>query len=247
MLKAISNLVNALFPTTITVNSASDALRITQTGSGNAFVVEDSSTPDASPFVITADGKVGIGGLPTVATSSLNLASNITGNSTSYSQTIQGIIQSDVTTVAGGVRSILSTEAAAFVLTNLRHFQVNNVSIGAGSAVTNQVGYYVSPLTSATNNYGFYSDVASGTGRWNFYANGTADNFFGGSVGIGGAPNASSILDVQSTTKGVRMPNMTSTQKNSIASPAAGLMIFDTTLSKLCVYTGAAWQTITSA
>jgi hypothetical protein len=68
-----------------------------------------------------------------------------------------------------------------------------------------------------------------------------------GNVGIGTTtPSASAILDVQSTTKGVRMPNMTTTQKNAIASPAAGLMVFDTTLSKLCVYSGIAWETITS-
>jgi hypothetical protein len=68
-----------------------------------------------------------------------------------------------------------------------------------------------------------------------------------GNVGIGtSSPSSSAILDAQSTTKGVRMPNMTTTQKNAISSPAAGLMVFDTTLSKLCVYTGAAWQTITS-
>jgi hypothetical protein len=67
-----------------------------------------------------------------------------------------------------------------------------------------------------------------------------------GNVGIGTTANASAILDAQSTTKGVRMPNMTTTQKNAIASPAAGLMIFDTTLAKLCVYSGTAWQTITS-
>lgn len=68
-----------------------------------------------------------------------------------------------------------------------------------------------------------------------------------GNLGIGTtSPSASAILDAQSTTKGVRMPNMTTTQKNAISSPAAGLMVFDTTLAKLCVYTGAAWQTITS-
>ena len=66
-------------------------------------------------------------------------------------------------------------------------------------------------------------------------------------VGIGTAsPNASAILDSQSTTKGVRFPNMTTTQKTTISSPAAGLVVFDTTLSKLCVYSGIAWQTITS-
>lgn len=67
-----------------------------------------------------------------------------------------------------------------------------------------------------------------------------------GNIGIGATANASAILDAQSTTKGVRMPNMTTTQKNAISSPAAGLMVFDTTLAKLCVYTGSAWQTITS-
>jgi hypothetical protein len=41
----------------INANSASDALRITQTGAGNAFVVEDSTNPDASPFVIDFDGR----------------------------------------------------------------------------------------------------------------------------------------------------------------------------------------------
>jgi hypothetical protein len=42
-------------------NSSSDALRITQTGSGNALVVEDSANPDATPFVIDGNGVVGIG------------------------------------------------------------------------------------------------------------------------------------------------------------------------------------------
>jgi hypothetical protein len=35
----------------ISGSTASDALRITQTGAGNALVVEDSANPDSSPFV----------------------------------------------------------------------------------------------------------------------------------------------------------------------------------------------------
>ena len=46
---------------TISVNSSSDALRITQTGAGNALVVEDSANPDSTPFVVTAGGSVGVG------------------------------------------------------------------------------------------------------------------------------------------------------------------------------------------
>lgn len=45
----------------ISANSATDALRITQTGAGNALVVEDSANPDATPFVVTAAGDVGVG------------------------------------------------------------------------------------------------------------------------------------------------------------------------------------------
>jgi hypothetical protein len=68
-----------------------------------------------------------------------------------------------------------------------------------------------------------------------------------GKVAIGtNAPAVSSALDVTSTTKGVLFPRMTTTQKNSITSPTAGLVVFDTTLGKLCVYT-TAWQTISSA
>jgi hypothetical protein len=45
----------------ISANSAADALRITQTGAGNALLVEDAANPDSSPFVVTATGDVGIG------------------------------------------------------------------------------------------------------------------------------------------------------------------------------------------
>lgn len=44
----------------------------------------------------------------------------------------------------------------------------------------------------------------------------------------------------------VKAPNYTTTQKNSLAAQA-GWLVFDTTLGKLCVYTGSAWETITSA
>lgn len=38
----------------------------------------------------------------------------------------------------------------------------------------------------------------------------------------------------------------TTTQKGNIATPAAGMLVYDSTLGKLCVYTGAAWETVTS-
>ena len=42
-------------------STTSDLIRITQLGTGNALVVEDSTNPDATPFVVGAAGSVGIG------------------------------------------------------------------------------------------------------------------------------------------------------------------------------------------
>jgi hypothetical protein len=75
-----------------------------------------------------------------------------------------------------------------------------------------------------------------------------ANNFitsYGQSIGFYGATVASAIVEIQSTTKGFLPPRMTTTQRNAIASPAAGLMIYNTTTAKLNVYT-TAWEAITS-
>lgn len=45
----------------ISGSSAGDALRITQTGAGNALVVEDSTNPDSTPFVISPSGQAIVG------------------------------------------------------------------------------------------------------------------------------------------------------------------------------------------
>jgi hypothetical protein len=64
----------------------------------------------------------------------------------------------------------------------------------------------------------------------------------GGNVGIGIlSPAASAKLDISSTTQGFLPPRMDSTQRNAIASPAAGLTIYNTTLKSFQVYNGTAW------
>ena len=68
-----------------------------------------------------------------------------------------------------------------------------------------------------------------------------------GNILIGTSTNvASAIVNVESTTQGLLFPRMSTTEKLAIVTPTAGLVIFDTTLNKLCVYT-TAWETITSA
>lgn len=52
----------------VDANTASAAVRITQTGAGSALVVEDSASPDATPFVVDASGAVIVGNSTTFAT-----------------------------------------------------------------------------------------------------------------------------------------------------------------------------------
>jgi hypothetical protein len=187
-------------------------------------------------------GQVGIGGTPSAGTT-LRLGRNITGATTSHSLRMDAVVQSDVTNEFRGVTSFPSTQAASFTLGTVNHFIVGGITLGAGSSVTTQAGYSVSSsLTTGATNYGFYGNIAAGTGRWNFYANGTADNYFAGKVGIGNTtPAASAALDVTSTTAGVLFPRMTGTQRDAIASPANGLVLYNTTTDKLQVRAGGAW------
>lgn len=45
----------------VVASTAGALVRITQTGAGDALLVEDSANPDSSPFVVDASGNVGIG------------------------------------------------------------------------------------------------------------------------------------------------------------------------------------------
>jgi len=64
-----------------------------------------------------------------------------------------------------------------------------------------------------------------------------------GSASLGATTaNASAIFDITSTTKGFLPPRMTTTQKNAIASPAAGLVLYDSTTNKLQCYNGSTWN-----
>jgi len=61
-------------------------------------------------------------------------------------------------------------------------------------------------------------------------------------VGIGtNNPDTSAALDITSTTKGLLIPRMTTSQRNSIFSPVEGLTIYNTTLNCLQWWNGTFW------
>ncbi|MEI7725514.1 MAG: FISUMP domain-containing protein [Bacteroidota bacterium] len=58
----------------------------------------------------------------------------------------------------------------------------------------------------------------------------------------GSQPDNSAMLEVKSTDRGLLLPRMTNTQMNAIPSPAAGLMVFNTTLNLLYWFNGTSWD-----
>lgn len=58
--------------------------------------------------------------------------------------------------------------------------------------------------------------------------------------------NTKAAFEIHSTVKGFLPPRMTTTQRNAISSPPAGLVIYNSSTNKLNLYTGAAWEAVTS-
>src|SRR5437867_3280472 len=62
--------------------------------------------------------------------------------------------------------------------------------------------------------------------------------------GTGAPANPAAILDLSSTSGGLLLPRMTTTQMNAISSPVSGLMVYNSTTNCMMLYTAGAWQTI---
>lgn len=167
------------------------SIDIRGTHSGGAIVIASGSGSVNIGTSHVAGRLLGIGGAISGATETLGVLS-------------AGTIQSGVTASHSCFSSFGQTAAASFTLTQLRHFIATQGTIGASSTVTNQFGFIAdSSLTGATNNYGFYGNIAAASGRFNFYANGTAANKFTGVTGIGIDPSSTAALTLSAGTTGV--------------------------------------------
>ena len=97
--------------------------------------------------------------------------------------------------------------------------------------------------TFKSNDYLIYEGASGSTDHQWRIENSPAMHLDSTGLGIGTtSPNSSALLDVSSTTKGFLPPRMTTTQRDAISSPAAGLTIFNTTTTKIETYDGSTWQ-----
>ena len=63
----------------------------------------------------------------------------------------------------------------------------------------------------------------------------------------GSPPDSSAMLDVKSTSKGFLPPRMTTAQRNAIASPEEGLLVFNVTTGYIEYYLGGSWKSLCGA
>jgi hypothetical protein len=215
----------------ITNRSSSFANRL---GIYNASFTGTTVTFTSELLTISTTGSVGIGST-SLTGYNLRVSKNITGATTSYAIRQDGVVQSDVTTDARGYHNSLSTAASAFTLANYYHYIAAQGTIGGGSAVTNQYGFVVDFLTSATNNYAFFSNINAAANRWNLYMAGTAANYMAGNLLLNTTTDAGFRLDVNGTarvsgqlTANSFVPTSSTIPTNGMYSPATNTLAFST-------------------
>lgn len=154
--------------------------------------------------ISTTDGTTFAIGGTAVASRALNLASTSSLTGTQQFAAVAAVTISSAATVAAAAFTAgMSTQAAAFTCADFINFYSQNCGKGAGSAITNQYGFFTTDLTSGGSNYGYYGAVSSGANKYNLYMTGTAQNYLAGVTGIGVVPSSSTNLVVAAGTTGV--------------------------------------------
>lgn len=110
----------------------------------------------------------------------IRFSSTLTGNASPAGISLIASINGDASTGYSGVNSFPLLVAGSYTVPFVRHYQVVNVSIGSGAALTTQTGVYIASLTGATNNRGVQCSIAAASNAWGWYGDGTVNNLTNG-------------------------------------------------------------------
>jgi hypothetical protein len=168
------------------LNGNSPTIAASQFDDGSAMTLSV-YTGGSSRVRVEGNGRIGIGGAAGPDTLIGLFGPAVSTSATAYAYRHFVTVPATITSIFKAFESNLVTDDATFTLNNYLHYDVSQLTIGAGSAVTNQFGFFVSDnVVGATNNYGFYGAIPAGTNRWNLYMAGTAQNYLGNNLLIGG-------------------------------------------------------------
>lgn len=145
-------------------------------------------------------GSLGIG-TTSLTGFSLSVAKNLSGSVFATGIAQGGIVQSDVTSTAFGIINTANSVNSAFTFA-YTHFAAAQGTIGASSTISTQIGFLAaSSMNTGSSIYGFRGQIVSGSGRWNMYMDGTADNHLSGKLLIGTNTDSGYKLDVSGSTR----------------------------------------------
>lgn len=176
----------------------------------------------------------------------------------------RGITTGNYNTIIGAQVTGLSTSLSNTIILadgqgnqRLVAFNDGNIYIGGTTSLPTNSGYKLdvngSFISRGTANVGGSSSVVTlrGTNAQSGYGitlNGdvwiTSSLDVLNRVSAGGSTHSSAIMSATSTTQGFLPPRMTNAQMTAIATPAAGLVVYDTTNNKLNYYNGTAWTAL---
>ncbi|MGC4039384.1 MAG: hypothetical protein QM710_00920 [Flavobacterium sp.] len=195
-------------------------------------------------------------GQNTIASGSSSIATGWTTNALGLNSTAMG----DQTTASGSASTAIGFQTnASGIASTAMGYQTT-----ASGIVSTAIGRY--------NTAPSYSETVLGTFATNYtpasissfnaadrvfsVGNGTGDTarsnamtiLKNGRIGIGtDTPNASALLDLTSTNKGILVPRMTATQRTAITTPATSLLVYQTDASPgFWYYNGTAWANLGS-
>ena len=137
---------------------------------------------------------------------------------------------------AGNVLIGTTTDAGFKLDINGTARVATSILVGAGSTQgTMQTGVFRGT---------YFNDYANNFTIFQVQSNGNASFYQGLAIGTSANAVASAQVEIVSTTKGFLPPRMTTTQVNAIATPAEGLVVYNTTISHFCVYQAGSWVRI---
>jgi hypothetical protein len=116
---------------------------------------------------------------------------------------------------------------------------------GGASGITR--GIFLNQTLTAVADMRLIEIAADGSNTKGIYQTGASvvNNFVGATAfGTTSAPDASAIVDIVSTAKGLGLPAMTTAQVNAISSPRDGLTVYDTDTDTVKVRANGAWVSL---
>lgn len=228
-------LVGASSPVVLAANALTTAQSFTVGGSSSSLTIGGSSGQVSLTTSYSAGGNGII--LSVTSNSATNTAGINIGNSIAYDQT-------------SGTRNFVFFSSgfaptSGTAVHNQLAFTGTFNQTGGASGITR--GIYLNQTITAVADFRALEIAADGTNVKSIYQSGTtAINNLAGATAIGttSTPNASAILDIVSTAKGLGLPAMTTAQVNAIGSPRDGLFVYDTDTDTAKLRANGAWVSL---